>query len=194
MNKDWNHFKTIADGEYCEIEGVNIWDYEWKSDYETIIVKDPLYGETKSLNRFRIELLNNKVEFAAGEFSNSVWGIYIKTPILTKKAIDLKLENNRIIFQLLKKFLDEYFQDNYEESRQYDDCYYILIYSREEEDSPIWFEFDIGNSELIVGYGISHIHYGEQYGIEISEGLNHLLDLFTSKRRRTDYYLSLIHI
>jgi hypothetical protein len=182
MNIKWKHFRTIADGEFCEIEGINIWEYKWKSDYETIFVKDPLYGETKSLNRFWIELPNKKVEFVAGEFSNCVWGIYTKT----KKGVEI--ENNREIYEEIKGFLDKYFPENHTESKEYDGCFHITVYSQEKEESSVWFEFDIGNSELIVGYGISHIHYGKQYGIEISEGLNRLLDFFTAKMKRTDYY------
>lgn len=78
MNSEWKYFKTIADGEYCVIEGINIWDFEWKSNYETIVVKDPLYGDAKSLNLFWIELPNKSVEFVAGEFSMCVWGIYTR--------------------------------------------------------------------------------------------------------------------
>tara|TARA_R110002033_G_C3849513_1_gene235525 strand:+ start:89 stop:337 length:249 start_codon:yes stop_codon:yes gene_type:complete len=78
MNNECKHFKTVLDGEYCGIEGINIWNYEWKSDYENVIVKDPLYGKTISFNRFWIELSNRKVEFVAGEFSMCVWGIYMR--------------------------------------------------------------------------------------------------------------------
>ena len=100
----------------------------------------------------------------------------------------MEIEKSRIIYNDIKGFLDKYFPDNYNESKEYEDCFHITVYSKEKEDSSVWFEFDIGNSELIVGYGISHIHYGKQYGIEISEGLNRLLDFFTTKMKRTDYY------
>jgi len=100
----------------------------------------------------------------------------------------VEIEKSRIIYNDIKGFLDKYFPDNYNESKEYEDCFHITVYSQEKEDSSVWFEFDIGNSELIVGYGINHIHYGKQYGIEISEGLNRLLDFFTTKMKRTDYY------
>jgi hypothetical protein len=97
-------------------------------------------------------------------------------------------EKIRIAFNEIKGFLDKHFPDNYNESEEYEECYHINVYSQNAEDSSVWFEFDIGNSELIVGYGISHTHYGEQYGIEISEGINRILDFFTVKMKRTDYY------
>ncbi|WP_299251343.1 hypothetical protein [uncultured Lacinutrix sp.] len=93
MNNEWKHFKTVADGEYCGIDGINIWDYEWKSDYETIIVKASLYGETKSLNRFWIELPNRKVEFVAGEFSMCVWGIYTQKNDRIENKNSLKIKS-----------------------------------------------------------------------------------------------------
>jgi hypothetical protein len=80
MNNEWKHFKTVYDGEYCGLEGINIWDYKWESDYETIIVKDPNYGETESFNRYWIELPNRVVEFVAGEF-------------ISKQTIQLKLKS-----------------------------------------------------------------------------------------------------
>ena len=106
----------------------------------------------------------------------------------------MEIEKNRIIYNDIKGFLDKHFPYNYNESKEYEDCFHITVYSQEKEDSSVWFEFDIGNSELIVGYGISHIHYGKQYGIEISEGLNRLLDFFTTKMKRTHYYKGKINI
>ncbi|WP_452221055.1 hypothetical protein [Lacinutrix salivirga] len=100
----------------------------------------------------------------------------------------MEIEKRRIIYNEIKGFLDKNFTDNYNESKEYEDSYHITIYSQEKEDSSIWFELDIGNSELILGYGVSHIHYGEQYGIDLIEGLNRLLDFFTTKMKRTDYY------
>ncbi|AUC76284.1 hypothetical protein [Olleya sp. Bg11-27] len=100
----------------------------------------------------------------------------------------MEIEKSRIIFEDIKRFLNNHFSDNYNESIEYEDCFHITIYSKEKEESSVWFEFDIGNAELIVGYGISHIHYGKQYGQEISEGLNRLLDFFTAKMKRTEFY------
>jgi hypothetical protein len=94
----------------------------------------------------------------------------------------------RIAFNDIKEFLEKHFPDNYSESEEYEECYHISVYSQESENSVVWFEFDIGSSELIVGYGISHIHYGKQYGVEIKEGINRLIDFFNVKMRRTDYY------
>jgi len=77
MNAHWKHKATIFDGEKFEISGVNIWDFKWKTTEEKINIKDPLYGQSYCFNVYIIESLNTEIIFAAGEFSNCVWGIYL---------------------------------------------------------------------------------------------------------------------
>lgn len=93
----------------------------------------------------------------------------------------LEIEKNKIIYNHIKSFIDKYFPE-YKELKE-GNCLFISL-----KNNPIWFEFDIKYTELIVGYEVNHIHYGEQYGIKISKGLNQLLDFFISKIKRTDYY------
>jgi hypothetical protein len=76
MNSNWKHIKTIADGDKFIINGLNIWDFKWHNTGEYINVKDPLYGQQYSFAVYEISNENIKVIFAAGEFSNCVWGIY----------------------------------------------------------------------------------------------------------------------
>lgn len=72
----WIHKKTIFDSEKYEINGINIWDFKWDSIGKKITVKDPLYGQSYSFNIYKIKTANFEITFAAGEFSNCVWGIY----------------------------------------------------------------------------------------------------------------------
>ncbi|MDX1830475.1 MAG: hypothetical protein R3342_13125 [Lutibacter sp.] len=102
--------------------------------------------------------------------------------------MEFGIKNNKLIFNKIREFLKKHFPDNYKESKEYDECYHIVIESKEKEDLSIWFEFDIGKSELIVGYGFSHKHYGKRYDLEISKGLNQFLDILTSKKRRIYFY------
>lgn len=74
--KIWKHTKTILDGEKYEINGVNIWSHPWMNTGKTINVKDPLYHQDYTFTIYRIEEVKINIEFASGEFSNSVWGIY----------------------------------------------------------------------------------------------------------------------
>ena len=102
MNEDWIHYKTIVDGEYCGLDGINIWDHKWKSDYEKVVIKDPNYGEEKHFTKYWIEIEDRKIEFVAGEFSNLIYGIYIHK---NSKPIDKKsLENN---FKIARELINE---------------------------------------------------------------------------------------
>ncbi|WP_153797425.1 hypothetical protein [Foetidibacter luteolus] len=74
----WKHVKTIPDGEYFEISGLNIWNCKWESTGESVEVKDPLYGQTHRFTIYEIQNERRRIQFAAGEFSNCVWGIYQK--------------------------------------------------------------------------------------------------------------------
>jgi hypothetical protein len=74
----WEHLKTLVDGERFEINGCNIWESEWKDTGEQIRIKDPLYGRVFTFTVYQIINEQTTVKFAAGEFSNCVWGIYLK--------------------------------------------------------------------------------------------------------------------
>ncbi len=76
MDNSWKHIKTVLDGENFQIDGLNIWEYHWKGIGRKIFVKDPLYGQTHTMEVYEIETDNLNVRFAAGEFSICVWGIY----------------------------------------------------------------------------------------------------------------------
>jgi len=74
----WQHIKTITDGEYFELNGLNIWDCEWTNTKETIQIKDPIYAQAYTFAVYEITNGHASATFAAGEFSNCVWGIYLK--------------------------------------------------------------------------------------------------------------------
>jgi hypothetical protein len=77
MNAHWKHKTTIYDGEKFEISGLNIWDFKWQTTKEKININDPLYGQSYLFDVYKIQNLNIEVLFAAGEFSNCVWRIYL---------------------------------------------------------------------------------------------------------------------
>lgn len=76
---NWKHIKTVFDGDKFELDGLNVWDYDWISKKQRISVKDPLYGQKHNMIVYEIRQGDKVVEFAAGEFSNCVWGFYQKT-------------------------------------------------------------------------------------------------------------------
>lgn len=74
--KNWKHAKTILDGEKYEISGINIWNHSWINTGDQIKIKDPIYNQDYTFHVYRIHEGKSTIEFAAGEFSNTVWGIY----------------------------------------------------------------------------------------------------------------------
>jgi len=75
--KTWQHEITGVDGNTL-LFGVNIFDYEWKNTGERIDVEDPLYGQTYRFPVYKVLVGEQEHQFAAGEFSNSVFGFYIQ--------------------------------------------------------------------------------------------------------------------
>lgn len=78
MKTIWKNKTVVAGGEKCEINGLNIWDFEWEFTGQSITVKDPLYKKPHLFQIFEINNGGIKAKFAAGEFSNTVYGIYIE--------------------------------------------------------------------------------------------------------------------
>ena len=81
----WNFSKTITDNEPYFIQNVNIWDKKWDNTGEKIYIKDPLHNQNYTFEVYEIENNGKRILFAAGEFSNNIWGIY--------EPENLKLQN-----------------------------------------------------------------------------------------------------
>ncbi len=75
---NWIFKIAVIDGHLCEIDGLNIWEYDWVNTREYITVKDPIYGQDHTMTIYQIVTPDQTVVFAAGEFSNMVWGIYVQ--------------------------------------------------------------------------------------------------------------------
>jgi hypothetical protein len=74
---DWRYVGHCVDGQPFLIEGVNVSDHEWRrTDEPHIQVEDPLYHQPCSLEVWELETNGRRIRFAAGEFSNCVWGFY----------------------------------------------------------------------------------------------------------------------
>jgi len=72
----WKHMDTCASGK-CELFGVNIFDYHWENMGRKISVLDPIYKQKHVVTVYRIKVGDEQFTFAAGEFSNAIYGIYI---------------------------------------------------------------------------------------------------------------------
>ncbi len=70
------------DGEEFRINGANIWDLKWKNIRNNVEVIDPNYHNKYYFDEYEIEIKSKKINFVAGEFSNLIWGFYVKDLIL----------------------------------------------------------------------------------------------------------------
>ena len=74
--KTWQHEVTGFDGNVT-LFGVNIFDYEWKDAQQSVRIRDPLYGQEHQFHVYTVMVDGQEQKFAAGEFSNCVWGFYL---------------------------------------------------------------------------------------------------------------------
>ena len=73
----WKYVGHCSDGERFTIDGVNVWDHEWiRKHTQHAHVKDPRYGQPFSFPVYEIVAGDSRILFAAGEFSNCIWGFY----------------------------------------------------------------------------------------------------------------------
>jgi hypothetical protein len=77
IKTEWRHVVTGFDGNVTLFD-VNIFEYQWKSTGETIEVLDPLYKQPHTMCVYKVLIGEEEHEFAAGEFSNCVWGFYTR--------------------------------------------------------------------------------------------------------------------
>lgn len=73
----WQHEITGVDGNTI-LFGINIFDYKWNDTGKKVVVSDPLYGQKYNFSVYKVFIDGKEYEFAAGEFSNCIWGFYIQ--------------------------------------------------------------------------------------------------------------------
>lgn len=88
MKPVWSFEKAVCDGEEFKIKEINVWDFKWVETGEKIKINDPVYGKFYSLDVYKMQNDNVDVLFAAGEFSNCVWGIYLKGNNVAENGIN----------------------------------------------------------------------------------------------------------
>ena len=81
----WKFETSGFDGQ-CELFGVNIFQYRWRDCREKAVVIDPHYGTEKVFHVYEVEINGKIHRFAAGEFSNCVWGFYLETQPQTRRS------------------------------------------------------------------------------------------------------------
>jgi hypothetical protein len=75
----WKHVAIGFEGDEVVLDGLNPWQLEWHSLEEPeITVAHPSYPQQRHpMWIYELRGQGKTVKFAAGEFSNGVWGFYI---------------------------------------------------------------------------------------------------------------------
>jgi hypothetical protein len=73
------HFVSIGlEGQPTVVAGVNLWAVKWTAAGGHITVAHPQYpSQRHQMSIYEVAGSAPPIQFAAGEFSNGVWGFYI---------------------------------------------------------------------------------------------------------------------
>ncbi|MFE5319300.1 hypothetical protein ACFQ88_11395 [Paenibacillus sp. NPDC056579] len=75
---DWVFIGSTADDSFL-LNGIDIFKKKWEDTGRKATVIDPIYKVKKYFTVWSVQSETDEViTFAAGEFSNCVWGIYTK--------------------------------------------------------------------------------------------------------------------
>jgi hypothetical protein len=75
----WKFISIGFEGNEVSLGGLNPWKMKWHSlKLPEITVAHPSYPkERHSMSQYELRTEFKSVRFAAGEFSNGVWGVYV---------------------------------------------------------------------------------------------------------------------
>jgi hypothetical protein len=75
----WKYVSIGFEGDHVSLDGLMPWQLKWHSLEEPpITVAHPSYPlQRHSMRVYELRHEGNTVKFAAGEFSNGVWGFYV---------------------------------------------------------------------------------------------------------------------
>lgn len=76
--EEWHFVTTLCDREAFRVKNLNLWDYKWNLVTPRVEVTDPHYKQKFYFNEFQISDGKTTVNFVAGEFSNTIFGIYLR--------------------------------------------------------------------------------------------------------------------
>ena len=73
------NMKPLARTGSASCLAVNIFDYDWQTTGKRVKVKDPIYHQDHTFEGLAgRDVIGQIRRFAAGEFSNCVWGFYLE--------------------------------------------------------------------------------------------------------------------
>jgi hypothetical protein len=81
VSKGWEFRAIVVEGDPVVISGVDLWQGRWEPvRMGSVVVAHPTYpAQRHSMSVYRLSGVDPAVFFAAGEFSNAVWGFYEPT-------------------------------------------------------------------------------------------------------------------
>lgn len=76
--RGWEYLAAVTEGAAVLIAGVDPWGADWAAvPVGSVVVADPVHpNQQHSMSAYRLVGVEPVVLFAAGEFSNGVWGFY----------------------------------------------------------------------------------------------------------------------
>ncbi len=90
--ENWRFVGAVIDGVAIDLCGENPWRVSWQSMACEVNLPDPIYpGQSHCLNVFSIMGEHSLIVFAAGEFSNGVWGFYLPLDTPGRRTIQSAL-------------------------------------------------------------------------------------------------------
>jgi hypothetical protein len=80
LDAGWEFAGAVHDGESFKIGGIDVWQHSWTDTGERVNVQDPHHHQAFTFYVYEIASSEGQINFAAGEFSNSIWGFYVRKP------------------------------------------------------------------------------------------------------------------
>lgn len=83
-SKGWELRAVVPEGHRVAIAGVDPWQVEWEPmPVGSVVVVDPMYpAQRHAISVYKLSGVEPVAFFAAGEFSNAVWGFYEPTELM----------------------------------------------------------------------------------------------------------------
>lgn len=86
---EWKYTGAVAEGEPFELDGLDVWKNTWRDTGGKAQVTDPHHQQPFEFSVYEITVGAKSVTFAAGEFSNCIWGFFLprRSPGATGRRI-----------------------------------------------------------------------------------------------------------
>jgi hypothetical protein len=78
VDQGWQFVSIGFEGQPVVVAGVNLWEVTWTATGGHITVAHPQYpSQRHQMSIYEVTDSDSPINFAAGEFSNGVWGFYV---------------------------------------------------------------------------------------------------------------------